>query len=104
MTLPVTSLHIFSNVAFHFQPITDDDVDRIATCLRVLAERSDLMQEIFNEACRGSLSVMLAAKIEEDKAAQEVHCFLSFSFPCRLVSLLMVLFYCVEDLVLGSRF
>ena len=69
-----------SSVAFHFQPITDDDVDRIATCLRVLAERSDLMQEIFNEACRGSLSVMLAAKIEEDKAAQEVQHFLSLIF------------------------
>ena len=55
-------------------------MDRIATCLRVLAERSDLMQEIFNEACRGSLSVMLAAKIEEDKAAQEVQHFLSLIF------------------------
>jgi coatomer subunit beta len=54
------------------QPITDDDVDRIATCLRVLAERSELMSEIYNEKCRNSLSVMLAAKIEEDKAAQEV--------------------------------
>ena len=53
-------------------------MDRIATCLRVLAERSELMQEIFNAACRGSLSVMLAAKIEEDKAVQEVHCFLFF--------------------------
>ena len=54
------------------QPITDDDVDRIATCVRVLAERSELMQEIFNNKCRQSLSIMLAAKIEEDKAAQEV--------------------------------
>ena len=80
-----------SNVAFHFQPITDDDVDRIATCLRVLAERSDLMQEIFNEACRGSLSVMLAAKIEEDKAAQEVQHFL-WSFLSSIVLFKLSLF------------
>lgn len=56
------------------QPITDDDVDRIAVCLRVLAEKSELMNEIFNNACRGSLSLMLAAKIEEEKQQQEVSC------------------------------
>lgn len=63
---------LYQNYVLTMQPITDDDVDRIATCLRVLAERSDLMHEIFNTACRGSLSIMLAAKIQEDKAAQEV--------------------------------
>ena len=41
-------------------------------CLRVLAEKSELMDEIFNEECRGSLSLMLAAKIEEEKQMQEV--------------------------------
>ena len=47
-------------------------MDRIAVCLRVLAEKSELMDEIFNEECRGSLSLMLAAKIEEEKQMQEV--------------------------------
>ena len=63
---------------FHFpplQPITDDDVDRIALCLRVLAERAPMMQDIFTDKCRNSLSSMLAAKVAEEretqKAAQE---------------------------------
>ncbi|CAE1278904.1 COPB1 [Acanthosepion pharaonis] len=50
------------------KPITDDDVDRIAICLRVLADKAPLMSEIFNAQCRESLSVMLAAKVEEEKA------------------------------------
>ena len=54
------------------QPISDDDVDRIATCLRVLAERTELMQDIFNSACRESLAAMLAAKIQEEKVAEQV--------------------------------
>lgn len=55
-----------------FQPMTDDDVDRIATCLRVLAERSPLMNDIFNDSCRESLSLMLASKVEEEKELQRV--------------------------------
>ena len=58
---------------FVFQPMTDDDLDRIATCLRVLAERSPLMNEIFNSSCRESLSMMLTAKAEEDKEQQRVN-------------------------------
>ncbi|XP_022295702.2 coatomer subunit beta-like [Crassostrea virginica] len=52
------------------KPITDDDVDRIATCLKVLAEKTPLMGEIFNRDCRQSLSMMLAAKMEEEKELQ----------------------------------
>lgn len=52
------------------KPITDDDVDRIATCLKVLAEKTPLMGEIFNTDCRQSLSLMLAAKMEEEKELQ----------------------------------
>lgn len=55
------------------QPITDDDVDRIATCLKVLAEKTPLMGEIFNTDCRQSLSLMLAAKMEEEKELQRVN-------------------------------
>lgn len=54
------------------QPITDDDVDRIGTCIRVLAERTQLMFNIFNNACRQSLSLMLATKIEEEREFQKV--------------------------------
>ena len=52
--------------ALLFQPITDDDVDRIATCIRVLAEQSPLMFDIFNQMCRQSLASMLDAKRQEE--------------------------------------
>ncbi|KAK7106999.1 coatomer subunit beta-like isoform X3 [Littorina saxatilis] len=70
MLIMATIIHLGKS-GLSEKPITDDDVDRIATCLRVLAERSELMHEIFNQKCRQSLSIMLAAKIEEDKATQE---------------------------------
>ena len=56
----------------YLQPITDDDVDRIATCIRVLAEQSPLMYNIFNDKCRRSLSVMLSVTAEEEKEFQKV--------------------------------
>ncbi|XP_072164945.1 coatomer subunit beta-like [Diadema setosum] len=51
--------------------ITDDDVDRIATCLKVLAERHSLIGGIFSSECRSSLNTMLQAKQQEDKMAQK---------------------------------
>ena len=48
------------------KPITDDDVDRIATCIRVLAEQTPLMFKIFNQMCRQSLGTMLDAKRTEE--------------------------------------
>jgi len=71
MLIMATMIHLGKS-GLSTKPITDDDVDRIAVCLRVLAERSDMMGQIFNEACRGSLSLMLAAKIEEEKQQQQV--------------------------------
>jgi coatomer subunit beta len=53
------------------KPITDDDVDRIATCIRVVADQSQLMFHIFNEMCRQSLSVMLSVKAEEEREFQK---------------------------------
>ena len=49
--------------------ITDDDVDRISLCVRVVAERVPLMKNIFTVECRNSLSSMLDAnkKGEEQK-------------------------------------
>ncbi|XP_050393198.1 coatomer subunit beta [Patella vulgata] len=70
MLIMATIIHLGKS-GLPAKPITDDDVDRIANCIRVLAERTDLMNEIFNKECRGSLSLMLAAKIEEEKAVQE---------------------------------
>ncbi|KAJ8031969.1 Coatomer subunit beta [Holothuria leucospilota] len=51
--------------------ITNDDVDRIALCLKVLAERHPVMSEIFGEKCRGSLHAMLLAKQEESKETEK---------------------------------
>lgn len=51
------------------QIITDDDVDRISLCVRVVAERVPLMKNIFTVECRNSLSSMLDAnkRGEEEK-------------------------------------
>lgn len=54
------------------KPITDDDVDRISLCLKVLSERSPLMNDIFNKECRKSLSHMLTVRLEEEKLSQKV--------------------------------
>ncbi|OWF52961.1 coatomer subunit beta-like [Mizuhopecten yessoensis] len=70
--LVMASIIHFGKSGLPTKPITDDDFDRIATCLRVLAERSPIMEEIFNRDCRESLSLMLAAKIDEEKEMQKV--------------------------------
>ncbi|XP_071134136.1 coatomer subunit beta-like isoform X1 [Mytilus edulis] len=70
--LIMASIIHFGKSGLPTKPMTDDDVDRIATCLRVLAERSSLMKEIFNDGCRESLSLMLASKVEEEKELQKV--------------------------------
>ncbi|XP_045198148.1 coatomer subunit beta-like [Mercenaria mercenaria] len=70
MFIMATVLHLGKS-GIPTKPITDDDVDRIATCLRVLSEQSPLMTEIFNTASRNSLSLMLQAKMAEEKEAQQ---------------------------------
>ena len=57
--------------------ITDDDVDRISLCVRVVAERVPLMKNIFTVECRNSLSSMLDAnkKGEEQKLNKVGHLF-----------------------------
>ncbi|KAK3097902.1 hypothetical protein FSP39_014288 [Pinctada imbricata] len=71
MLIMATIIHLGKS-GLPTKPITDDDVDRIATCLRVLAEKSDLMTEIFNNDCRESLSMMLAAKLADEKELQRM--------------------------------
>jgi len=39
--------------------ISEDDLDRLATCVKALAERNTLLKQIFSEKCRTALSVML---------------------------------------------
>ena len=70
-----------SNVAVVFlQIITDDDVDRISLCVRVVAERVPLMKNIFTVECRNSLSSMLDAnKRGEEEKMNKVH-FMYFTF------------------------
>jgi len=70
MLIMATVIH-FGKSGLPTKPITDDDVDRISLCLRVLAERAPMMHTIFTENCRASLSSMLAAKAEEEKESQK---------------------------------
>ena len=64
--------HVTMCVCVCVQAITDDDVDRMAMCIRVLAEQSPKMFDIFNHLCRESLSVMLTAKADEEKQFNKV--------------------------------
>lgn len=74
MLLMATILHLGKS-SLPKKPITDDDVDRISLCLKVLSECSPLMNDIFNKECRQSLSHMLSAKLEEEKLSQKVSCY-----------------------------
>ncbi|XP_072016786.1 coatomer subunit beta-like isoform X2 [Amphiura filiformis] len=69
MLIMATILHLGKS-GLATKNITDDDVDRIATCVKVLAERHSIMSEIFSNGCRSSLHAMLLAKQAEEK---EVH-------------------------------
>merc|ERR1739848_449147 len=44
------------------QPISHDDSDRIATCIRILADSTPVMNEIFGGECRRALQKLLALK------------------------------------------
>lgn len=70
MLIMATIIHLGKS-GIATKPITDDDVDRIATCLRVLSEQTPLMSEIFSNGCRNALSLMLAAKLAEEKETQK---------------------------------
>ena len=70
---PTTNRHRI-DFRFCLQPITDDDVDRIAVCLRVLGEKLPMMGDIFTDSCRQSLASMLHAKAKEEKEYQKVYC------------------------------
>uniref|UniRef100_H2ZHQ3 Coatomer subunit beta n=1 Tax=Ciona savignyi TaxID=51511 RepID=H2ZHQ3_CIOSA len=46
--------------------ISDDEVDRLTVCLKVLAERDDTMADIFTSKCRTSLSNLLEIRAAEE--------------------------------------
>ena len=48
--------------------ISNDDAERLGLCLKVLADRSPDLVQVFTDACRRSISLMLAAKAEEEEA------------------------------------
>lgn len=72
MLIMATVLHLGKS-SLPKKPITDDDVERISLCLKVLSESTHevLMNDIFNKACRRSLSHMLAVRLEEEKLSQK---------------------------------
>ncbi|XP_063232537.1 coatomer subunit beta isoform X1 [Bacillus rossius redtenbacheri] len=51
--------------------MTNDDADRLLLCLKVLSDKSPVITEIFSEKCRQALSIMLAAKAEEEATTQK---------------------------------
>lgn len=51
--------------------MTNDDADRLYLCLQVLSDKSPIIVNIFNENCRRALSIMLAAKAEEEASTQK---------------------------------
>ena len=71
MLIMATILHLGKS-SLPKKHITDDDVERISLCLKVLSELSPLMNDIFNKECRKSLSHMLAVRLEEEKLSQKV--------------------------------
>ncbi|KAM9408339.1 LOW QUALITY PROTEIN: coatomer subunit beta-like [Pholidichthys leucotaenia] len=67
MLIMVTVLHLGKS-SLPKKPITDDDVDRISLCLKVLSECSPLMNDIFNKECCKSLPHTV--RLEEEKLSQ----------------------------------
>lgn len=68
---------VYNSVIFNYtglaaKNMTNDDADRLYLCLQVLSDKSPIIVNIFNENCRHALSVMLAAKAEEEASSQKV--------------------------------
>uniref|UniRef100_F6Z743 Coatomer subunit beta n=1 Tax=Ciona intestinalis TaxID=7719 RepID=F6Z743_CIOIN len=54
------------------KPISDDEIDRLTVCLKVLADRNETMAEIFTSKCRGSLSHLLEIRAAEESVQRRV--------------------------------
>jgi coatomer subunit beta len=62
----------FNYTGLAVKNMTNDDTDRLYLCLQVLSDKSPIIVKIFNENCRHALSIMLAAKAEEEASTQKV--------------------------------
>jgi coatomer subunit beta len=62
----------FNYAGLAVKNMTNDDADRLYLCLQVLSDKSPVIVNIFNENCRYALSIMLAAKAEEEASTQKV--------------------------------
>jgi len=69
--LVITSVLHLGRSGLPQKPISNDDAERLGLCLKVLAERSPVLVEVFTDACRRSISLMLAAKAEEELTNQK---------------------------------
>jgi coatomer subunit beta len=63
---------MFNYTGLAVKNMTNDDADRLYLCLRVLSDKSPVIVNIFHENCRRALSIMLAAKAEEEASSQKV--------------------------------
>ena len=54
------------------QPITEDDMERLFVCLRVLSEQSPLLAEVFGEQSRSVFAKMLQFREQEANADKKV--------------------------------
>lgn len=52
--------------------ITEDDVERLTICLRVLAERSDVLTQVFGEGSREALGRLLQTRDAETKKGKKI--------------------------------
>lgn len=73
----IVNINIYNGGIFNYtglatKNMTNDDADRLYLCLQVLSDKSPIIVNIFNENCRRALSIMLAAKAEEEASTQKV--------------------------------
>lgn len=73
----IVNIKVHNRVVFNYtglaaKNMTNDDADRLYLCLQVLSDKSPIIVNIFNENCRRALSIMLAAKAEEEASTQKV--------------------------------
>jgi coatomer subunit beta len=70
MLIMASILH-FGRSSLPKKPITDDDVERICTCLRVLSERNQFMNSVIGDRSRQVLETMLSSRRTQDKMKED---------------------------------
>lgn len=69
--ITITSLLMNHHRGNH-QAITEDDVERLSICLRVLSERSDVLTQVFGEGSREALGRLLQTREADAKKNKKV--------------------------------